>query len=419
MEKVRRAMKTTQTCKHQEPNATEALRLAEERLNLSLSAGNLAWWDMDCVTGKVVFNEHKVKMLGYSMDDFQDVTYSAFTDLVHPDDYEKAMRAMRDHLSGKKELYEVEYRIKAKDGAYKWFHDRGSILERDDSGNPLRVKGVVFDVTERKKSEIALQKAHEELQELNAHLEDRVNQQTQELERLLNQKTSFIVQLGHDLRTPLGPINNLIPLIGKKGVDEKMREMVAVVNENVHVLNEMVRKTVKFATVTSSDFVPTCRDVNAADVLKEVLHQKKDDIEKADVRVENRLDSDVLVTTDKKYLVDVFEELLSNALTFSDDGGVVILDSDVKEDMIIFSVKDDGMGLTSQQLDHVFDEFYKADESRHNLENHGLGLTIAKIIVERLGGSMWVESDGLGKGSTFFFSLPISQSCEEGKQFEQ
>jgi len=403
-------MSTNQDCEYQEPGAgvTEALRLAEERLNLALSAGNLAWWDMDCVTGKVAFNEQKIKMLGYCMDEFQDVSFHAFTDLLHPDDFEKAMQAMRDHLSGEKALYEVEYRIKAKNGEYKWFYDRGSILERDDAGNPLRVKGVVIDITERKKSEIALQQAHHELQELNAHLEDRVHQQTKELEHLLHQKTSFIVQLGHDLRTPLSPINNLIPLIGKRGVDEKMKEMVEVVSENVHVLNEVVRKTVKFAEVTSSDFVPSCHNVNGAEVLKEVLQQRDDDILQTNVHVENKVDSDVFVNSDKKYLADVFEELLVNALTFSSDGDVVVLDADEKDDMIIFSVKDNGVGLSAQQLDHVFDEFYKADESRHELKNHGLGLTIAKIIVEKLGGSIWVESDGLGKGSTFSFSLPKS-----------
>ena len=96
-----------------------------ERLDLCLSAGNLAWWEMDIKTGKVIFNENKVKMLGYSMNDFRDVDYTAFTNIVHPDDYEKTMKAMRDHLDGKKKLYEVDYRIKTKKGEYKWFHDRG------------------------------------------------------------------------------------------------------------------------------------------------------------------------------------------------------------------------------------------------------------------------------------------------------
>jgi len=126
---------------------------SEERLDICLSAGNLAWWEMDVKTGKVVFNENKVKMLGYSMKDFKDADYKSFTNLVHPEDYDKVMQAMRDHLEGKKEIYEVEYRIKAKNGIYKWYYDKGSVVESDHDENPLILKGVVIDISRIKQSE--------------------------------------------------------------------------------------------------------------------------------------------------------------------------------------------------------------------------------------------------------------------------
>lgn len=118
---------------------------------------------MDCKTGKTTFNENKVKMLGYSMKDFQDVDYKAFTNLLHPDDYDYVMKEMKDHLEGKKDIYEVEYRIKTKKGDYKWFHDKGSIVLRNSKNEPLIVKGIVYDVTDRKKAEIELQKSKENL----------------------------------------------------------------------------------------------------------------------------------------------------------------------------------------------------------------------------------------------------------------
>ena len=139
----------------------------KERLDLCLSAGNLAWWEMDVKTGKILFNENKVKMLGYSMHDFKDVDYTAFTDLVHPDDYEKTMKAMKDHLEGKKELYEVEYRIKTKNGIYKWYYDKGSVIERDEKGNPLTVKGIVIDISTVKQSEILEKLSNKILKRLN------------------------------------------------------------------------------------------------------------------------------------------------------------------------------------------------------------------------------------------------------------
>jgi len=131
---------------------------------------------MNVKTGKVIFNENKVKMLGYSKKDFQEVDYTAFTDLVHPDDYEKTMKAMKDHLDGNKKLYEIEYRIKTKNGEYKWFHDRGSIVKKDKNGKPLNVKGVVFDITNLKRTEI-------KLKNLNDNLEKLVSERTKELQK--------------------------------------------------------------------------------------------------------------------------------------------------------------------------------------------------------------------------------------------
>jgi len=147
----------------------------KERLNLCLSAGNLAWWEMDVKTGKVIFNENKVKMLGYNVDDFKDADYKSFTNLVHPDDHDIVMQAMRDHLEGKKEAYDVEYRIKAKNGSYKWYYDKGSIVKRDKKGNPLLVKGVVIDISRVKQSENLEKLSNKILDRLNKSGE-RINQ---------------------------------------------------------------------------------------------------------------------------------------------------------------------------------------------------------------------------------------------------
>jgi len=130
---------------------------------------------MDVKTGKVLFNENKIKMLGYSKNDFKDADYKAFTNLVHPDDNDKTMQAMRDHLEGKKKEYNVEYRIKAKDGTYKWYLDKGSIVERDQKGNPLVVKGVVIDISKLKISENLEKLSNKILEHLNKSGE-KVNQ---------------------------------------------------------------------------------------------------------------------------------------------------------------------------------------------------------------------------------------------------
>ena len=143
----------------------EALEEYRERLEAAMHAGNLAWWTMDVSSGEVSFDEHKALMLGYSPDSFE--TYRDFTDLLHPNDYERAMQAMRDHLSGKAEQYRVEYRLKTSRGSYRWFRDVGGVTQWDSEGNPLRVvTGVVLDITERKQKEQKLEAMYSRLQKV-------------------------------------------------------------------------------------------------------------------------------------------------------------------------------------------------------------------------------------------------------------
>jgi len=152
-----------------------------QRLDLCLSAGNLAWWEMYLPSGNVVCNENKLSMLGYSLDDCKNLDYHFFMNLVHPDDYDAVMNAMKNHLQGKKPFYEIDYRIQTKQGKYKWFHDKGSIVYKDKKDNSLIVKGVVFDITTLKQTE-------HELREIKKHLEDIISQRTKDLEKQIDQR---------------------------------------------------------------------------------------------------------------------------------------------------------------------------------------------------------------------------------------
>ncbi|MFP4642386.1 MAG: response regulator, partial [Dehalococcoidia bacterium] len=132
-----------------------------QRIEAGLRAGNLAWWEMELPSGNVIFNDRKAEMLGYSAQMFK--TYEDFTRLLHPDDYERDMQAMRDHLNGKAKNYDVEYRIKTSNGAYKWFRDVGGITEQNEATGYKRVIGIVENITERKRAERELNERIKEL----------------------------------------------------------------------------------------------------------------------------------------------------------------------------------------------------------------------------------------------------------------
>ena len=133
---------------------SETLRM-QKRLKELMKIANVAWWEWDVGSGKVIFDPKKATMLGYTLEEFPDQVY-AITDLLHPDDYEPTMTHMRRYLEGQSSEWNIVYRIRKKDGAYAWYHDRGVITERDALGRPLKLIGTVVDISETKRLEAQL-----------------------------------------------------------------------------------------------------------------------------------------------------------------------------------------------------------------------------------------------------------------------
>lgn len=127
----------------------------QKRLNISLDIGRIGWWELNIKTGYIEFHKNKAELLDYTIEEFPKHMYDIMK-LIHPDDYEHTMNAMKKHLNGEDEFYHTEYRIRTKNGYYKWFYDQGQIIERDKDHSPLNLIGVVMDITERKNTELKL-----------------------------------------------------------------------------------------------------------------------------------------------------------------------------------------------------------------------------------------------------------------------
>lgn len=119
------------------------------RLQNALAMGKMAWWEWDVTSNRVLFDDRKATMLGYTPEEFPTDVYE-ICQLIHPEDYENTMQVMRDHLEGKTTEWNTIYRIKCKDGQYTWYHDRGAITERDPKGNPKKLIGTVIEVNQIK-----------------------------------------------------------------------------------------------------------------------------------------------------------------------------------------------------------------------------------------------------------------------------
>ena len=129
--------------------------------------GNLGQWYWMVPSNQVIFNEKKVTNLGYKMEDLPKIVgFDFFTEKLHPQDYQRVMDNMKSHLMGLRDSYEVEYRIKAANGDYVWYYDRGKVTKRDKDGNVLVVSGIVFDINKNKEIERKLKEANDTLQKM-------------------------------------------------------------------------------------------------------------------------------------------------------------------------------------------------------------------------------------------------------------
>ena len=287
------------------------------------------------------------------------------------------------------------------------------VLTEESQINKNAIEAIVNQaavVLDKQKAWKELQIAHKEIQAMNLHLEKKVQQRTRRIEQLLKQKDEFINQLGHDLKNPLGPLINLIPIIEKHTTNHKDKEILQVVQRNVGYMKNLVQKTLELARLNSPNTKLSKTSFSLSSVVKNLLSQNKYLFEKKQISVQTNIPSDITIYADQLRIEELFHNLLNNAVKYSKEFGRIIISASKNETALTISIKDEGTGMTSDQIDHVFDEFYKADESRHDFESSGLGMAICKRIVEKHGGTIWVESPGLNEGSTFYFTLPYKES---------
>ena len=296
---------------------------------------------------------------------------------------------------------------------FEWIHKDGNVRLAEARASLLKkgkkiigLQAIIRDVTEQRKAEKELQDAHEILKTMNFELERKVAERTDEIKKILKQKDEFINQLGHDLKNPLSPIINLLPLIKDKITDPQIQDQLNIVLRNVDFMKNLVIKTIELAKLSSPNTEFVLDDINLSEEIDSSIEKNKTMLEEYKIDIVKNIDKNININADKLRLGELLNNIITNAVKYSTDGGNITFNSEDKGKFIEISVKDSGIGLTQRQKEHIFDEFYKVDKSRHDFESSGLGLTICKRIVEKHGGKIWAESPGLLKGTTISFTLP-------------
>lgn len=232
------------------------------------------------------------------------------------------------------------------------------------------------------------------------------NKMVEELGSIETLKTDFVSNVSHEMKTPIAVIKNYAELLQMEQVTEEMRTEYAKSIENAAIrLSNLISNILKLNKLENQNIMPEMEKFDVCRQLCECILQFEDKWDEKEIELETQIEDAAVVKADGNLLELVWNNLISNAIKFTEKGGSVTIRQTSDEDYITVSISDSGCGIAKESVSHIFDKFYQGDTS-HAKEGNGLGLALAKRVVELMDGDIQVVSQE-GKGSTFTVSLPV------------
>ncbi len=317
---------------------------------------------------------------------------------VHPDDLAYAGGEWARAI-GSGEPYATEFRVRDAAGAYRWFLVRAMPI-KDTAGNVVRWFGTCTDLHDRKL-----------LQELNESLLESERIARAEAEAASRAKDRFLAVLSHELRTPLTPVALAATAMEMDPrLPFEFREDVAMVRRNVELETRLIDDLLDLSRVTSGKLRLNPQPTNIHRLIHHVLETVGAELHEKQLRVETKLDArNDHVNVDPARLQQTLWNLLKNAAKFTAAGGRITISTRNEPSAVVIEVVDSGIGIAAETLPHIFDPFEQGDaEVTRRFGGMGLGLAIAKAVVDLHQGTIRAASEGVGKGATFTVTLPLS-----------
>ncbi|MEM6265471.1 MAG: tetratricopeptide repeat protein, partial [Bacteroidota bacterium] len=238
-------------------------------------------------------------------------------------------------------------------------------------------------------------------------------ERAERLEQIDKLKDQFLANTSHELRTPLNGIIGITEGLFDQAEDEEMKQNLGMVVASGKRLASLVNDLLDFSRIKNADILLYQRPIDLKSVVDVVLQVSAPLTQGKDLNLENAIENDLPAAfVDENRLTQVLYNLVGNSVKFTETGHVRV-GAEEKDGMLRVAVSDTGTGIPEDKIDAIFEAFEQADGSaERQFAGTGLGLSISKVLVEKHGGSMWVESE-LGKGSTFYFTLPLSKETAQ------
>jgi PAS domain S-box-containing protein len=324
------------------------------------------------------------------------ITFNAFLDILHPEDRQYVEKDLSESQKYGKE-YKSEYRVVYSNGNIHWISARGRTF-LDEQGEPKNMMGVVQTITDKKL-------ASEELSKVYAS-EKKARDEAEEANRA---KDFFLAVVSHELRSPLNAILGWTKiLLNKELNDETRKKALETIEKSARSQAKLLDDLLDSSRVASGRLKLEFREINLFEIIKTVHNLQKPTADSKNIEINIKTNSEnIKVFGDAIRLQQVISNLLSNALKFTDEGGKIEIETQVKDTDVIIKVTDTGQGIGANSLPNIFRQFRQGDEESGDKGGLGLGLSIAKILVEKHKGTIQAESEGIGQGSTFTVKLPL------------
>lgn len=356
-----------------------------------------AWGQPDEASQRIDFVSDYVRnLLGYEPIEWTSKP-NFWLEIVHPDDRERAGReAAAIFASGA--AGRSEFRWLAKDGRVLWVEAHSNVIV-DAAGRPIGMRGVTLDISARRQLETERAElfAREQAARADAVAANRL-------------KDDFLATLSHELRTPLNAILGYARMLRRGAIAaDRQPKAFEVVERNAASLAQMVEEVLDVSRVAAGKIRLTIEAIDLAGIIEDAIATVRPAADAKEVSIEAELDRTAgLVSGDAERLQQVVWHLLTNAVRFTPRGGAVRVQLRAREADVEIVVRDNGAGIDASFLPHVFERFRQAD-SRPSREygGLGLGLAIARDLVELHGGAIEAASDGQGRGATLTVSVPV------------